>query len=81
MLAVLLDKDTPKRHKTKIQLTSVPVMSKSRSFEPGASPMLTPAMGAINGTPASSNARLDPHALAMEDEPFELVTSHVIRIA
>jgi len=63
------------------QLTSVPVMSRRRSLvEPGASPTLTPATGEVIGTPASNNARLEPQADAIDDEPFELVTSHVIRI-
>ena len=56
-------------------------MSRRRSLvEPGARPTLTPATGAVNGTPASNNARLAPQADAIDDEPFELVTSHVIRI-
>ena len=63
-----------------LQLTSVPVMSKRSSSELGASPTLTPATGETKGTPASNNARLAPHADAMDDDPLELVTSLVIRM-
>ena len=56
-------------------------MSKRRSsVVPGARPTLTPATGDIKGTPASNNAILEPHADAIDDDPFELVTSLVIRI-
>ena len=66
-----------------IELTSVPVMSKRSSFEfePGARPTLTPATGETNGTPASNNARDTPQADAIDDDPFELATSLVMRIA
>ena len=63
------------------QITSVPVMSRRKALDdPGASPTLTPATGEIRGIPASNNARLQPQADAMDDEPFELVTSLVILI-
>ena len=38
-------------------------------------PIATPATGAFNGTPASINARLVPHTVAIELEPFDSVIS------
>lgn len=49
---------------------------------PGASPTLTPATGPPGrSTPASSSASVHPDTVAMDDDPFELVTSPVSRIA
>ena len=38
-----------------------------------------PATGAATGTPASINARLVPHTVAIELDPFDSVTSDTTR--
>jgi hypothetical protein len=40
-----------------------------------------PATGAYRGTPASSNANVEPHTDAIDVEPFEESTSETTRIA
>lgn len=55
-------------------------MSKSNLLEPDAKPTLTPATGAAIGTPASNILSVAPQHDAIEELPFELVTSHVSRI-
>ena len=65
-------------------LTSVPVISRRRRSPSrlGAIPTLTPATGPPGrSTPASSSASEQPDTVAMDDEPFEDVTSLVSRIA
>ena len=43
-------------------------------------PIAMPAVGRLSGTPASINASDDPHTVAMDDEPFELVISETTRM-
>ncbi len=64
----------------RVGLTSVPVISSINCCDPGQRPTLTPATGAIKGTPASNNASVAPHAEAIDDEPLELRTSEVTRM-
>jgi len=44
-------------------------------------PIAMPATGLFSGTPASISARVLPHTLACEVEPFELKISLTVRIA
>ena len=44
-------------------------------------PMLMPATDRSMGTPASNNARVPPHTVAMEVEPFDSMISLVTRTA
>jgi len=43
-------------------------------------PIATPATGAFIGTPASNSARVPPHTLAIDDDPFDSVMSETMRI-
>ena len=51
-----------------------------RSFVSVQMPMLIPATGRVNGTPASISARLPPQTEAIEVEPFDSMISQVTRI-
>ena len=58
--------------------SSMPWMSVRTAYLPSSSvisPIAIPATGAVMGTPASSSARVLPHTLAIDVEPFEDSTS------
>ena len=42
--------------------------------------MAMPAVGALSGTPASMSARDEPQTVAIDDDPFDSVTSETTRI-
>ena len=43
-------------------------------------PMAIPATGLVRGTPASINAKEEPHTVAMDEEPFDSVISETTRM-
>jgi hypothetical protein len=44
-------------------------------------PIATPATGALIGTPPSMSASVEPHTLAIEEEPLDSRTSEMMRRA
>ena len=61
--------------------SSAPRMSVRVTQAPSAwtRPMATPATGALIGTPASINDRVDPHTDAIELDPLDAITSDTVR--
>ncbi|MCG3135293.1 MAG: hypothetical protein HMLKMBBP_02863 [Planctomycetes bacterium] len=66
------------------QASSLPAMSvRMTSFFPSSlttRPMAMPATGWLIFTPASMSARVPPHTVAIDDEPFDSRISDTIRI-
>ena len=56
-------------------------MSVSVTYLPSSAimPIAMPATGALIGTPASISDRVEPHTLAIDVEPLELMTSETSR--